>query len=532
MEPAAVVILLAFMFFQAVLSMRLKSFTFDETAHLPAGYSYLKTHDYRINLEQPPLIKLLAGIPILFMNPNLPLYTSYWQEGSQYQFGKYFLYYSGNDADRMIFWGRMPIVLLGLLAGFYVYLWAKALYGVNAGILASFFYVFCPNMLAHSRLVTMDFGLGCFMLMACYHFWKYLEKPDVKGLLLSGFFTGLALVTKFSAVMLLPVFAVLGFYRTVFHEKAAGKNRLKIYKEKNPTGALLRLACAFGIIALISIIIIFACYSFRADALALYKKGMGMIYWNQSQDYKFYLGGKFSVKPWWYYYLYAFFIKTTIPALIAIAAAIAVTGSKKLYEEAWLLLPVFLVLLVSFFDSRNLGLRRILPVYPFLYVFAGKIAGYPGGLPGIGKKAWTAASVILAGWHLFSCAGIYPDYLTYFNGFAGGPSKGIYHLDDSNIDWGQDLKRLKTYMDKNKIENIKLLYYGTSDENYYGIKTMPVTGDEEVNGPKPGSGWFAISAHYLVRLKLGVIERGYGVDWLDAYKPVGVIGNTIYVYRF
>lgn len=529
--PIIVIILLAAMFFQAVSSMRLKSLTFDETSHLPAGYSYLMTGDYRINLEQPPLIKLLAGIPLLFFKQNLPLYSAFWQNSSQYEFGSQFLYYSGNDADKIIFWGRIPIVFLGLLLGYFIYAWAGRLYGNAAGLFALFFYVFCPNMLAHTRLVAMDFGLGCFMLIACYQAWSYLEKPSVSGLLLTAIFTGLALVAKFSAVVLIPVLFVMFCFR-VFLDKTADKILFPGKKHLQFITRAWFIISRFLAIGVICIVIIFIVYGFRPDALALYKKGLDMIYWNQSQDYKFYLNGRFSLKPWWYYYLFAFLIKTPIPTLLLIAVSIALAIKKKLYNEMWLILPILIINLISFFDSRNMGLRRILPIYPFIFVFIGKVAVMKREdiLP-VKKAVKNSILGILMFWYLLSAIKNFPDYLTYFNEFAGGPKKGIYYLDDSNIDWGQDLKRLKPYMDSHNIDQIKLMYYGTADANYYKIKTVPVSDNELVFKPEPGY-YYAISAHYLPRLKLGVLERGSGLDWLKEFKPVDIIGNTIYIYKF
>ncbi len=531
--PVIVVCLLVIMFIQAVLSLRLKSLTFDETSHLPAGYSYLKTGDYRINLEQPPLIKLLAGFPLLFMKLNLPLYSNYWKENSQYQFGKFFIFYSGNNAERIIFWGRIPMVLLAVLLGYFIFIWTERLYGAGAGLFALFFYVFSPNMLAYSRLVVMDFGLGCFMLMACYQLWRYLEKPSPGGLALAGVFTGLALVTKFSAVMLLPVFLVMAVYR-VFIDKRGMKVITPGNDTPDITSGILFIVSGFLVISVISIVIIYLVYGLKGDALGMYKKGLDMIYYNQEQSYKFYMNGKFSPEPWWYYYLFAFLVKTPVPTLIMIIFAAVLLKKQKhdLYREMWLLLPVLIILFTSFFDARNLGLRRILPVYPFLFVFIGKVAsGKEPWLFPVKKNTRNVIIGVLCVWYIILSVGIYPDYLTYFNVLAGGAKNGINYLDDSNIDWGQDLKRLKTYMDKNNIPQVKLKYFGTSDEKYYKINSVPLENSELVNGPRPGN-YYAMSAHFLARLKLAVIEGSVKVDWLKEYEPVDVIGNTIYIYKF
>ncbi len=531
--PIIVVCLLVIMFIQAVLSMRLKSMTFDETSHLPAGYSYLKTGDYRLNQEQPPLIKLLAGLPLLFLDLKIPLYTQYWENSSQYQFGKFFLYYSGNNAEKVIFLGRIPMVLLGVLLGYFIFLWTKKLYGIKAGLFALFFYVFSPNILAHTRLVVMDLGLGCFMLIACYQAWNYLEKPSMSKLVLTGVFTGLALATKFSAVMLFGIFLFLFGYRT-FVDSGGAKALFPAGKSPGLTDRTFFVLSRLLVILIISIVIIYIAYGLKGNALGMYKKGMDMIYYNQRQGYKFYMNGRFSLKPWWYYYVYAFIIKTTIPALVMVVFAGVLLKKQKhnLYNEMWLLIPIILIFVSSFFDTRNLGLRRVLPAYPFLFVFIGKVAGENKTWLFPAKKNVRAAIIaFLCAGHLMASLMIFPDYLTHFNGFVGGAKNGINYLDDSNIDWGQDLKRLKTYMDEHDIAEVKLQYYGTSDIKCYGIKTVPITDKELLERPDAGY-YYAMSAHYLARLKLAVIEGSGKLDWLEEYEPVDIIGNTIYIYKF
>jgi hypothetical protein len=191
--------------------------------------------------------------------------------------------------------------------------------------------------------------------------------------------------------------------------------------------------------------------------------------------------------------------------------------------ELFLLLPVFTFLAISSFDSVNIGLRRILPIYPFIFVYIGILFAntkelYLGFLSQ--RKLILVMSTLMA-WYLFSSAKTYPDYLTYFNEIIGGPEQGIFYLDDSNIDFGQDLKRLKGVMDNRGIEKVTLFYKGQADPNYYGINFSNLTDKDIKSGPKPG--YYAISAHYLIRL---VQNPG----WNELGDPITVIGNTIYIF--
>jgi len=180
--------LLILFFGMSVYSMSLKSITNDELTHITSGYSYLKSFDFRMNPEHPPLMKLLAGFPLLFLDPVFPTDHPSWVEGKQWVFGAQFLYFQNDNTDQLIFWARLPMVLIGLLLGFFIFLFAKDLYGKNAGYLALFLYSFSPNFLAHTRLVTTDVGLACFSLMTVYFLYKYLIKKDTGSVWWAGLF--------------------------------------------------------------------------------------------------------------------------------------------------------------------------------------------------------------------------------------------------------------------------------------------------------------------------------------------------------
>src|SRR3989344_4683436 len=153
--------LLIFVFLITLFSVKDDSLTMDELAHLPAGYSYLTQKDMRLNPEHPPLIKDLAAIPLLFIKDiNFPSDINSWKEdiNGQWDFGREFLYNSGNPADKIIFAGRIPMILLMVFLGFFIFKWAKELFGNKASLLALFFFSFSPAFLAHGRLVTTDVG--------------------------------------------------------------------------------------------------------------------------------------------------------------------------------------------------------------------------------------------------------------------------------------------------------------------------------------------------------------------------------------
>ena len=188
-------LLLIFMFVLAVFSMKDDSVTMDELAHLPAGYSYLTQKDMRLNPEHPPLMKDLAAIPLLFIkNINFPSEIGAWKEdvNGQWAFGFNFLYQSGNPVDKMIFWGRIPMILILILLGFYIFKWTKELFGQKTALLALFLFSFSPTFLAHGRLVTTDVGAAAGVFIATYYFIKAFQQPIKKNIILAGIAFGLA----------------------------------------------------------------------------------------------------------------------------------------------------------------------------------------------------------------------------------------------------------------------------------------------------------------------------------------------------
>src|SRR5438876_3614685 len=148
---------------QALLAVPRLSATSDEPVHLASGYSYWKTRDFRMNPEHPPLAKLLAALPLLALHPAFDTESQIWKTGDEINFGDHFLY--GNDADRLLFWARLPMVLVAAIGAGVTFLWARDLFGPAAGLFALTLYAFCPNLIAHGMLVTTDVPLAAFTVL-------------------------------------------------------------------------------------------------------------------------------------------------------------------------------------------------------------------------------------------------------------------------------------------------------------------------------------------------------------------------------
>ncbi|HLN18629.1 MAG TPA: glycosyltransferase family 39 protein, partial [Patescibacteria group bacterium] len=212
-----VVIILLFMAAVSLLNAWNDSAIFDETAHIPAAYSYVTKHEIRLNPEHPPLLKDLAGLPLLFMKLNFNTdgqsfwdgtLPGKWDEG-QWAAGRYLLYQAGNSADSIIFWSRFPIVVLSLILGWFIFFWVRQLAGITAGLFALTIYAFDPNILGHNHFVTTDLGIAAFMTFAFYFYLKFIKIPSWKNVTMAGIFTGLLMLVKFSFFTAFPIFLLV-----------------------------------------------------------------------------------------------------------------------------------------------------------------------------------------------------------------------------------------------------------------------------------------------------------------------------------
>ena len=515
-----VVTLLGMVFFIPFFSAQNFSPASDEITHLPSGYSYWKTGQITLNPQHPPLIKLMASFPLLFMDlkfdPQDPNLVG--RAKNEWAFGSKFLF--SNNADRLLFWGRLPVMLLSVLLAFYIYKWASEMFSHKAGLLSLFLYAFMPSMITNAQFVTTDLPLASFSFITFYYLWKFIKTRLKRHLAYAGLFLGLALSSKFSAVIFIPlvVFFVL-IYAWRFRQEDLA---LKIRRSVN----------LMILVALPALTVMYLSYLLPTD-LGFYLKGLKTIYADWKPGYNFYLNGNFSPDGWWYYFLEAFLIKTPLPVLIALVASFLFYKKIKIdnWSKALIFLPAFLFGLMTSLKAHNIGIRYFIPVFPFLLLYMGGLADQIKlGWGNIKSKAVTATVVVLIGWLVFSSVRIYPDYLAYFNELIGGPKNGYKYLDDSNIEWGQDLKRLGKYQANNP--ETKVIYsWRNSNPEYYQVESFMMADD---------SGWwrepkgrYAVNTFLLIRMQLLSEQRNDpSLNWLSLYRPADRIGYSFLVYEF
>ena len=485
----------------AVSSMRTTSAVYDETAHLPAGYSYLTLRDFRMNSEHPPLVKELAALPLLFMDVRMRTATPAWTLGQEWEFGHRFLY-QWNDGDRLLFWGRLPVVALGCALGLAVFLWTCRHFGVRAGAIAFVLCLLSPDVLAHGQIVTTDLAVALFLFLSVIAFQAVTQRVTATGVLLAGLATGAALASKFSALVLVPILVALAVVVAVSSRPLTLAYFRAAPRPVVGTGRRLAvLALVLFAIGAIALTFVWATYAFHprlandAEAAAnvswsrlerpgaasavlravraagllpdAYVYGLATVL-HDTEGRPAFLFGRISEKGFWYYFPATFLLKTPVALLALLALPLFAPrdedeGRRRLRLFLWL--PVALYVGATLTRHMNIGHRHLLPIYPFLFVAAGSAAA---AAVAIGRRRRALVAALMA-WYAVSVLYVHPRYLGYFNELAGGPSRGWRYLVDSNVDWGQDLKALKAWTDAHDVKHLKLSYFGSADPVYYRI---------------------------------------------------------------
>ena len=561
----------------AVSSLRLDSVTFDEGLHLPVGYTFLRFGDYRFDPDNPPLARMLAATPLQFMDVRVDRDDSTYRQVQVWRFGHRFLY-EWNDADRLLLRGRLVIVALGAILALLVYLWTRTLAGVPAAAAALFLCVLNPEILAHGRLVTTDLCVTFFFFATVAAFERLTAKVTWQRLLLTGACLGCALASKFSAVMLLPALGLLALVVVLGPaplemalDRRAGMGGGAGAPSSIATrrGRLVALTALLAGIGGIAWIVIWAVYRFRYapsaepgtdtlawDALGAHGGILGRLVraasdahllpesylygfldmMRRGQGHPSFLMGKVSQEGSWGYFVVTFLLKTPIPFILLLIGGAVTTlrsGPRALRVNSFLWLPPIAYGVAAMGHGLNIGHRHLLPAMPFLLVIAGRATAGLWERPG--RHAWKPVVLLLAGWYALSTARIHPHYLAYFNGIAGGPANGYRYLVDSNLDWGQDLKRLKTFVEENGVGKILLSYLGSADPRYYGIpcdllpgRMIPIPPDLTLV-VRPGD-LVAVSVTNLQGVYLPPPVRRL-MEKLKSLTPVASIGYSMRVYR-
>jgi len=566
------VVLLTIMFLLTFGAMSGDSLTMDEKSHLPAGYSYVTQKDMRINPEHPPLVKDLAGIPLLFIpGINFPYDSPAWTTmvNGQWDFGADLLYNYNNPTDKMIFWGRIPMIFILLALGFFIFKWAKELFSNAAGLLALFLFVFSPTFLAHGHLVTTDVAAALGTLLATYYFLKALKTPSWKNVIISGVTLGIAELFKFSMILLFPIFVILAgivwLAKIISFKKAfqilfvcfvvcflviwpAYQFHVWNYPPQKQASDSKEILASHGFRPGVDLVV-WAADKPVLRPYAQYFLGVMMITQRVAGGNTTYFLGEVSGRSWKSYFPIIYLAKETVAlhvlTLLAIIYLLVIAkkpANKEIVLQARLFIAKYLPQLAmclfivvywvtSVSGNLNLGVRHLLPVLPLTMILA---SGGAVALASRAKWVWVLLGVFCA-WQAVSVILAYPNFLAYYNEISGGINNGYKIAVDSNTDWGQDLKRLKIWADKNNVQEIYIDYFGGDDpKRYFGQQFQPWWSSRQPDELPKGS-YLAVSATFLqgqrAKTPPDYDRPATQYEWLDNYRPVVIVGHSIFVYH-
>jgi hypothetical protein len=522
--------------------------TADETAHLTGGYSYWRFDDYRLQPENGNLPQRWAALPLLPERPRLDpsAQPDAWRRSNVWLVAQQFFFGSGNPIDYLLLLARTGMLAWSVATGLLVFAWSRQLWGDAAGLFSLTLYAFSPTLLAHGPLVTSDVCAAFWLLAAAGAWWRVSRRIDARWLTLSLVAAGGAAVAKFSCVLLLPVAGALALWRILQPEPVAvafagpAVHRVSTRPRKAAVLALLGVAHVLA-----AALVVWACFGFRFSAFApglpaplkffsdwnstipaaglghavftqahrwhllpeAYLQGFAFVLW-AAQERGAFLAGEFSTRGWWWFFPYAFLVKST---LVELAAAVGVGalalgrvvrgGARAALAAADPLAPLLVFAAVyggvSLTSHLNIGQRHILPLYPVLFILAGALAG-----PAM--RSWRrlvapGLAVLAVG----AALAVRPDYLAYFNPLVGGPAQGWRHLVDSSLDWGQNVPKLAGWLGQHRApgEKVYVSMFGTDDLAYHGIQAEELSPyysfgrDRRWVELQPG--WYCVSATML-----------------------------------
>lgn len=547
----------------------------DELAHLPAGVSYVLTGDMRLNPEHPPLVKDLAGAAVILGarwtgTPLVfPDWLPEWRLGAndEWYFGAKFLYDANQVSQDMLRWGRLPMLGLTLAFGIAFFVWVRRQWGPLAGLIALALYALSPTVLAHGRYVTTDVAASAAFFLATVALLGWLERPTRGRWWLTAGAFGLAFLTKFSLLLLVPLGLLCLAVRSWLQPARQPRERF-----------WYRAAAYAGMILTAFVTIVWPVYIaqtwnypttkqqsdlleyeiggldqpvvrtlYRAAAipglraLAHYASGVLLVA-NRSQygSTTYFLGAVQTGGHPLYFPIVAL-AKEPIPALVLtlgaglVAVATVVRTTRRRRLPAWLSDHwreiCFLIIIggywfLSITSALNIGVRHVLPTFPFAWALtaAAVAAGYRRlrARSPLGRRLALAGLALALGFQAWSVLRVAPHHLGYFNEAVGGVRGGSRLVADSNLDWGQDLNRLGQYVRDHGINRIAVDYFG-------GAQLAASVGPAAVNQDAedgPVTGWFALSETYRT-LEAG-LENRYA--WLEQYQPVARVGTSILVY--
>ena len=501
--------------------------TSDETPNIACGMQYLDLGLYDYGAFHPPLARLAIAVGPYLYGARAQKLPDRWKEGNA-------VLNSAPRYGKALTLARLGIMPFFLLACTVVWLWGRKLLGEWGALAPVFLFTNLPPVLAHAGLATMDMAVGAGVCTALFTYTLWLEEGTLRRSIFFGLSLGLAILCKFSAVLLLPVgIAAI----TWLHPRARQKRNWAWI----PVAFLLvwgaysfsfgpmtehmasDAAGQGGIFGKIPTPWLHALETLPVPAPQVLD-GLWQVHNHIDAGHTAFLLGRHSFHGWWYFFPVALAVKTPLAILLlAVLGVVAIGRASSRESRRALGMPAILtaaILLINLPTSLNIGVRYMLPLYPLLALTAG-----------IGTvwlwRRYRIAAVVLLAWTALSSAAAHPDYLAYFNELGATHPERI--LVDSDLDWGQDMARLGKELARRRVPYLHMACLYTGDDTRLGLPAW-----DSLEPFQPVTGWVAVSHTMLQNYGwMAAQQRGRGdlaFAWLDQYQPVGRVGKSILLY--
>ena len=507
---AVVGLLILVTLIRVAVTLRTFSVTVDESTHIGAGLELYQNHTYRLHPQNPPLPRVIfAAIPYA-IGMRIDLHREIFSKLLSVFFTD-----TGGKYEKKLFAARVGNLLFLALACVAMWMLARETLGERGPFVALLLFITQPIVLGYSGLATHDIAAAAMTGLSLVAFLRWLRMRGVRSASLVGVAYGVSVLCKFSCIAFVPA-ACAVIYAVRLIDRRATLARVYTLLVAIPVTAVVIWAGYGFSVRPVTELGAFA-GSFGPQVTAVMQHldprtplpapdffiGIGTLQ-NERGTFMQYLFGRISREGWWWYFPAAIALKTPIPFLLLIVFGAAVTWREKLLRVIYIesMLAAIVMILLAANSHLDLGIRYILPAYvPLTLAAAAAVIATPFRTIG---ALLVAAQVIIS-------MVAHPDYFPYFNAFAGNdPSR---YLVDSNLDWGQDVLRLRSAVRKLHVDHITVLDSGLIDYGYLGFPKW-----EMAQPDKPRTGWVALGDHPC---RMGQAEGGY--SWLggNAYRRIG-----------
>jgi len=548
------------MFVLAGGSARRESITIDEIAHIGAGVSYVQKLEFRFNPEHPPLPKVLAALPLVlrgaradYSSPSWTFSQSFYPAfAGQWIFGEQFVS-KWNDPVSTLAWARFPMLILTLLLGWVVYAIAHRLGGEWGGLLCLAAYISTPVFLVFGPLVHTDIAITLFSLLTLWTFADVWQRPDCKNTIFFALSFAAALLSKFTAGILLFVF--VAFALSTRWRAVAGQ------PESKPEARIWRRsrwrATALGV--LWAAVIVYASYfvlSIHQSTDSLDRIGRGIVamtlrrllmpawlyfrgvifFLAGSTRYTFLLGRSYSHGVWFYYPV-VFALKSPLGFLALLLVSLVIAAVRKQgnvkglpavssdYTLLWRVLWVALLVFVGFCFASPLtiSIRHFtIPIALLILLLAPlplAIAKFLS-VSAPARKLLLALVTVLAASCLVTALRTYPYYFPYVNALSfGHPAYEL--LSDSNVDWNQSLPEVRRFAEDHSMKKIALDDYSVDDGSAF-VPEAQVWNCQQPSANDAGQ-WVVVSANMILDV--------HNCGWLLRYPHQPLAGGSMYAFQ-